>query len=348
MAETKDTISSLPKGQKAALIFLMLEENGAARLFDHMTDEEIKSIGNSLLNMGEIPIADMTEVMSEFYRDLGIESTAQFSGKKMFEKLVDKTLPAERKGRILKVEDIRGGKGSKLNPLENMFNDLSGEQIYALIHTEHPQTIAVIMTLMRPKMSKLTLQQIPSEEQVDCLYRMSMLSKIPEDMVNALADTYRKKLSSGAVSELVSVKKSALDIPGTDVVLRYLKGLDWAKAEEVIAQIEKQNREVAAILRKKIFTIADLKRADNQGVRGLLRNVEMATLSVALKGEAPEIQDVFFSNMSTRAATIMREDMEVMREQKPEDVEAAAGKIIEEAKKLILEGQMTLEPIADD
>ncbi|MBF0104153.1 MAG: hypothetical protein HQM16_02390 [Deltaproteobacteria bacterium] len=340
-------VNTISRAQKAALIFLLLEEKGVARLFDYMSDEDIKKLGNILLGMGEIPIASMNEVLTEFHNDLGIEA-GQMSGEKLYNKLVSKSLPEERKGRILKIKNIKGGKGSKQNPLESMFDELSPDQIYSLIQDEHPQTIAVILSLIKPMLSSLVIKKMEKKPQADCLYRMSVLSKVPEDLINFLADNYRNKLASGDLSTGAAGKKKAVEVEGSDHVLRYVKGLDWTKAEEVIAQIEKKNPKVAAVLRKKFFTMEDLKRADGHGVRALLRSVEMASLSLALKGQPTEIQDLFFSNMSTRAATLMREDMEVMREQKAEDVEAAVDAILEEAKKLIMEGQMALAPLADD
>lgn len=344
MAET--SVQNMTNQQKAALVFLLLEEKGAANLFDHMTDAEIKSIGNILLEMEEIPVDDLNQVLSEFYEDLGIQ-VSHFSGKRIFEKLVDKTLSPERRGKILSVEEVKGGTGSEFNPLEGIFSDLSNDQIYCLIKSEHPQTIAVILTLLRPGASKKIINIFKKDLQVDLLYRMSILSKIPENMINLMAENYKAKLADGFdfAGELGS---KAVDVPGTDIVLRYLKTQTWDKAEEIISQIEMENSAIAKILRKKFFTVADLQRSDNNGIRNLLKNVEAATLSVVLKGQNEKIRNMFFQNMSTRAATIMKEDMEVMPEQKPEDLEAATELILEEAKKLISDGQMVLDELIEE
>lgn len=340
--------SSLSKAQKAALIFLLIEEKGAASLFQHFSDSEIKRIGTALLKLDEIPVQEMSYVLGEFYTEMGVSRPDGFSGKRLFEKVVDKALPKERKRKVLFVKDIKAGKeAQQFNPFGDLFDALADDQIHRLIKDEHPQTQAVILALMKSGQSRGVLNLFESEQQVDLLYRMSILAKVPEDAVVVMADNYKAKLSSGAAQTEEKQGKQSVDVPGVDLVLRYLKSQDWAKAEATISQIEKTNPDVAAALRKKFFTLEDMLRSDNNGVRGLLKTIETATLSVALKNQNEKVQNKFFQNMSTRAATIMKEDMEVMPEQKPEDVEAASNKILEEAKRLISEGQMILEPIAD-
>ncbi len=346
-AATQDALSSLSKAQKAALIFLLLEEKGAASLFDHMTDDEIKAIGATLLGMQEIPVTDMSSLINEFYVEMGLKDPDHFSGKKIFQKLVDKTLPSDRKGKILKLEDIKGGKGSKFNPLENLFNEITPEQVFRMVKQEHSQVIAVVLTLVKPALSKKVLSQFDDAKQGELLYRISLLSSVPEDMVKLIARNYREKMETGATTAVAEDEKRTMDVPGTDMVLKYLKTQDWKKAEDIISNIEKENPTVAGILRKKFFTLEDMLRADNNGIRALLKSIESATLSIALKGQAEKVQDKFFQNMSTRAATILKEDMEVMPEQKPEDVEVASDKILTEAKRLITEGQMILEALSD-
>lgn len=338
--------SSLSKAQKAALIFLFLEEKGAASLFEQMSDDEIKIIGSTLLKMEEIPVEDMSLVLGEFYESLGSPVKNEFTGKKIFEKLVHKSLPEERRGKIFSVDDIRGGKGSVHNPLESMFVVLNAEQTYNLIKTEHPQTIAVILTLVKPNLSREVLNLFQDDLQTDILYRMSMLSTVSEDVLQILEENFKEKISAfGEVRERQTDSKG-MEVPGIDIVLRFLRTQDWAKAEEIIDNIEKSNPEIAQALRKKIFTLEDLLRTDNNGIRALLKNIETGDLSLALKNAQASVQNVFFQNMSTRAATILKEDMEVSTA-KPEDVEVATDKILSEAKRLIKEGEMVLQPIKD-
>lgn len=330
--------------QKAALIFLMLDEKGAANLFDHMTDEEIKKIGNTMLEMNEISVDELNGVINEFYEDLGI-SVGYFSGKRVFERLVDKTLSPERKSRILSVEDVKGGKGSIHNPLEGLLDDVDPNDIFHLVRKEQTQTIAVVLTLLKPTQSREIIQKFEKQEQVDILYRMAVLSRIPEDMIRAIAENFKRKIETGSDSEF---DKKDVHVPGADLVLKYLKTQEWSKAEEIITQIEVESPEIAMVLRKNYFTFDDLLRADNNGIRNLLKNVEIATLSVALKGLEENVQDLFFRNMSSRAAAILKEDIQMMPDQKKEDKQAAIDIILDEAKKLVSDGQMLITSSGDE
>lgn len=345
MAETqaKRTFTS---AQKAALIFLMLDEKGAANLFDHMTDDEIKTIGNTMLEMNEISVDELNGVVNEFYEDLGI-SVGYYSGKRVFERLVDKTLSPERKSKILSIEEVKGGTGSVHNPLEGLLEAVDPNDIFHLVRREQIQTIAMVMTLLKPNVSKQVIQKFDKQEQVDILYRMAVLSRIPEDMIRAIAENFRKKVESGFAGD-GEFDKKAVDVPGVDIVLKYLKTQEWSKADEIISQIEIDSPEIAMMLRKNYFTFDDLLRADNNGLRNLLKNIEAATLSVALKGQPEKVQDMFFRNMSSRAAAILKEDIQMMPDQKKEDKQAAIDLILEEAKKLVSDGQMILSSSGDE
>lgn len=342
------TKSSLSKAQKAALIFLFLEERGAASLFQHMSDEEIKMIGSTLLQMDQIPIEEMSLVLKDFYEIMG-KPANDYSGKRLFKKLVEKTIPDERRGNIFMVDDIKGGKGSKHNPLEALFDGISPEKSYSMIREEHPQTIAVILTLIKPALSKAVVSLFPAEEQTDVLYRLSLLSLVSEDVLRMLGKVYTAKMealkqSGGAVEEK---KSEGVEVPGIDIVLKFLRAQDWKRAEEIVAEIAKSNADVAKAIGKKLFTMEDLLRTDNNGMRALLKNVQSSDLSYALKQVSPQIQNMFFQNMSTRAVTLLKDDMEVLQA-KPEEIEAATDRILAEAKKLVQAGEMVLQTLKDD
>lgn len=338
--------SSLSKAQKAALIFLFLEEKGAASLFNHMSDEEVKMIGQTLVRMNEIPMEELTLVLNEFYESLGSPIPNAFSGRKIFERLVEKSIPQERRGRIFSVDDVRGGRGSIHNPLETMFVSATPEHVFQLVQEEHPQTVAVVLTLIPPLTSRQVLLLFDDQFQSDILYRMSMLSSIHEDVIRLLEGIYREKFAAIAASGGFGASTKEMVVPGIEVVLKFLRALDWVKADGMIENIEKVNTEVARILRKKVFTMEDLARTDNNGVRSLLKNVETGDLAIALKGASGPVQNLFFQNMSTRAATILREDMEIITH-KPEDIELAVERILNEAKNLIRDGEMTLEQVKE-
>ena len=348
--QTATLKSSLSKAQKAALIFLFLEEKGAASLFEQMSDEEIKLIGSTLLKMDQIPIDEMAIVLREFYDIMG-KPADDYSGQRLFKKLVEKTLPDDRRGRLFMVDDIKGGRGSQYNPLEEMFAEINPEKTFAMIKEEHPQIIAVVLTLLKPALSKAVLAQFASEEQTGILFRLSVLSSVSEDVLQMLEKTYTAKaeklkesMAGGGAEEET---KGGVEVPGLEIVLKFLRGQDWKRAEEIVAEIAKTDPEVAKEIGRKLFTMTDLLRTDNNGMRALLKNIESSDLGLGLKNVTPNIQNIFFQNMSTRAVTLLKDDMEVLQP-KPEDVEAATERILSAAKKLVEAGEIKLETLKED
>ena len=91
-----------------------------------------------------------------------------------------------------------------------------------------------------------------------------------------------------------------------------------------------------------MFVFETLLEVDDRGIQALLREISNDLLVVALKGCDPEISDKIMSNMSKRAATLLREDMDAKGPMKLSDVEAAQKDILDVARRLADAGDINL------
>lgn len=77
-----------------------------------------------------------------------------------------------------------------------------------------------------------------------------------------------------------------------------------------------------------IFNFEDLTMLDDRAIQKILRETDTMELSKALKGTSTKVQDKIFRNMSNRAATMLKEDMEFMGPVRECDVKAAQSNIV--------------------
>jgi flagellar motor switch protein FliG len=91
-----------------------------------------------------------------------------------------------------------------------------------------------------------------------------------------------------------------------------------------------------------MFTFEDLAKLDPSAIQTIIRAVDKDKLPAALKGATETLRDLFFSNMSERAAKIMREDMAAMGPIRLKDVEEAQQAIVTVTKDLESRGEIVI------
>jgi flagellar motor switch protein FliG len=112
--------------------------------------------------------------------------------------------------------------------------------------------------------------------------------------------------------------------------------------------LEERNREAADRIKSLMFTFEDLARLDSSGIQTLIRNAGNDRIAVALKGASEKLRELFFANMSERAAKILREEMAAMGPVRLRDVEEAQLFLVNMAKELAAAGEIMLLDGKDD
>ena len=113
-------------------------------------------------------------------------------------------------------------------------------------------------------------------------------------------------------------------------------------------ELEKATPESAEKIRSLMFTFEDLTRLEPSAIQTLIRACDKDKLPPALKGTTEALRDLFFSNMSERAAKIMKEDMAAMGGVRLKDVEEAQQYIVNVAKDLESRGEIIIVGGGDD
>ncbi|MBC2711753.1 MAG: flagellar motor switch protein FliG [Desulfosarcina sp.] len=189
-----------------------------------------------------------------------------------------------------------------------------------LIQNEHPQTISLIIAHLKPHIASEVMALLPDELKPDVAYRIANLDKVASGMLEEIDRTFEEILSN---KETSSTQKAG----GVPRLAEILNMIDGTVAEEIIEEIEENDPDLAEEIRQNMFVFDDIILVDDRGLQKVLRSVESQELAVALKAATDEVKEKIFSNMSERAANILKEEMEVSGAVRIKDVTDAQQKI---------------------
>jgi flagellar motor switch protein FliG len=319
--------------QKAAVLLFSLGEDLAAEIVKNLDEDEVRKLGGSMSRVFSLAPEVFRSVFSEFHQlAASPQSLALNSGQRstFIKNVFSKAIRGE-KGQTL-IEEIQK-KGR-----ENLFQKirkLDAKTLAKFIGNEHPQTIAVVLSHLDPSHAAGILQELPEGVQNDVLFRIAQLEKVPPAILEEIDQILQEEIS---VVENVEAGK----VGGVRSAAEILNQMDSSAETKVLQALEEQQQGLADEHRRWMFTFEDLVRVDDRSIMAILKEVEADTLKVALKTASDELKERIFKNMSERAVTMIKEDLEVMGPVRLKDVEAAQVAVIKIGKKLEGEGKAVL------
>jgi flagellar motor switch protein FliG len=208
------------------------------------------------------------------------------------------------------------------------------------LKNEYPQTVAVILSKVKPDHAARVLTSLPEDFALECVQRMLRMEPVQREILDKIEQTLRTEF----MSNLARTSKRDSHEAMADI----FNSFDRQTEARFIGALEERNRESAERIRALMFVFEDLSKLDPGGVQTLLRSVEKDSLGLALKGASESLREMFFTNMSERASKIMREDMESMGPVRLKDVDTAQMAMVQVAKDLAARGEIMLAGAAGD
>jgi flagellar motor switch protein FliG len=324
----REDYRSITGPEKAAILLMSLGEEQAAKLFGQMDDEEIKEISQVMAGLGTVSSNIVERLFVEFAEQ--VSSTGSLVGSlDSTERLLTKVLGEDRVGDIM--EEIRGPAGRTMwDKLANV-----NEQVLAnYLKNEYPQTVAVILGKIQQGHAAKVLGTLPENFAMEVVMRMLRMEAVNKDIEKDVERVLRTEF----MSNLARTNRR----DSHEMMAEIFNNLDRATESRFLSALEERNKDAAERIRALMFTFEDLSRLDPAGVQTLLRAVDKDKLVIALKGSSEELRDLFFSNMSERAAKLMREDMQSLGPIRLKDVEDAQQAMVQSAKDLSDRGEIVI------
>ena len=319
--------------EKAAIILMCLGEE-AKKLWGLLDEEEIKEISQSMSSLGLVPAATVEALVIEFVTKMS-GSGAIMGSYEQTQRMLSQILPKEKVESLM--EEIRGPAGRNIwDKLANVNETV----LASYLKNEYPQTVAVVLAKVRPEHAAKVLAELPEDFATECVNRMLAMEPVQRDILEKIEMTLRTEF----MSNLARTSKR----DSHEMMADIFNAFDRQTESRFIAALEERNRESAERIRALMFVFEDLSKLDPGGVQTLLRAVEKDQLGLALKGSSDALREMFFSNMSERAAKIMREDMETMGPVRLKDVDQAQMAMVQVAKDLAAKGEIMLAGAGGD
>ncbi len=320
--------------QKAAILMLSLSEDSTVKLFSHMDDDEIKEISQTMANLGMVSSNVIERLFIEFTEQ--ISSTASLTGTfESTERLLAKVLGKDKVSGIM--EEIRGPAGRTMwDKLGNV-----NEQVLAnYLKNEYPQTVAVVLSKIRADHAARVLGILPESFAMEVVMRMLRMESVQKDVLEDVEKTLRNEFMS-------NLAKTNRRDPH-EVMAEIFNSLERNVETRFIGALEERNRDAAEKIKSLMFTFEHLGMLDPSGAQTLIRSVDKDKLALAMKGANETLKELFFSNMSERAAKILKEDMAAMGPVKLRDVDEAQQIMVRVAKELAAKGEIVLSSGKDE
>ncbi len=324
----REDYRALTGPEKAAVFMLALGEDHTAKIFEHMDDEEIMEISQTMANLGKIGSSVVERLFVDFAEQMS-STNALVGTLDSTERLLKKVLGDDKVDNIM--EEIRGPAG---RTMWEKLGNVHEEVLANFLQKEYPQTVAVVISKIQPDHAARVLAMLPEGFAVEVIHRLLRMEAVQKDVLEEVEKTLRTEF----MSNLARTQRR----DSHELIADIFNSLDRSAETRFMEELEKSVPDSAEKIRSLMFTFEDLNKLDPTGIQTVIRAVDKDKLTVSLKGSTETLRDLFFSNMSERAAKIMKEDMAAMGPVRLRDVEEAQQYVVNVTKDLEARGEIVI------
>jgi flagellar motor switch protein FliG len=314
----------------AAILLMSVGEEQAAEVFKFLSPKEVQKLGERMARLKTVPREKIESVLESFSKARDEQFSLVGDTDAFVSQVLKRALGDDKAGmlldRILHGRDVSGIESLKW---------MDSGAIAEMLKNEHPQIVASILVHLEREQSAEVLRHFSERSRNDVLLRIATLDGIQPQALQELNDVLSKVLSGGQ-----KLKKASLG--GTKTTAEILNFLGNQVETAAVEAIREHDADLAQKILDQMFTFSDLDNLDDRGVQVLLRELQSESLIIALKGAEPALRDKIFKNMSTRAAEMLKEDLEAKGPVRLSEVEAEQREILKIVRRLADEGQLQL------
>ena len=325
-----EPLEDMSNQQKAAILFITLGPELSAPVFKHLSDDEIERITLEIASQKQVTPAQKAYVIGEFYQLAMAKDYLSSGGLEYAQDVLEKALGSEKAANILS----RLTTSLQVRPFD-FLRKTDPSQLLNFIQNEHPQTIALVMAYLDADQAAMILTALPAAKQADVAKRIAEMDRTSPDVIREVERVLERKLSSLVTQDFTTAG-------GVKAIVEILNRVDRTSEKAIIETLEVDNPELTEEIKKLMFVFEDIVMIDDRSIQRILRDVDNKDLSLSLKATPKEVADKVFKNMSTRAADMLREEIEFMGPVKIRDVEEAQQRIVNVIRNLEDKGEIVV------
>lgn len=324
-------MSRLSNIQKAAILIMTLGPQGASQLFKELTDEEVEKISVEISRLKNVSRDARLAVYEEAYQMSVANDYLTKGGESYAKSLLEEALGQEKANLML--EKVRVAMG-KAGPFEALVN-IDTNQISSFLQQEQPQTIALILAHLSAEKAADILSALPEMMQAEVMIRLAKMSRTTPEVIAQIESVIKEKLAGTFNTNLSA-------IGGTKAVAEVLNLVDRATERNILEMFEDREQELAEEIKKLMFVFEDITSVEDRSMQKVLKEIDTKDISIALKAASEEVKSKIFRNISTRAAEMIKEELEFMGPVRLKVVEEAQQKIVNIVRRLEEEGEIVI------
>lgn len=322
--------------QKAAIFLVTVGSEISAEIFKHLREDEIEALTFEIARLESVDSEERDRVLMEFQELMMAQDFITTGGIEYARELLEKSLGSQKAVDIIN----RLTSSLQVRPFD-FVRRTDPMHLLNFIQQEHPQTIALILAYLEPQKASIILSSLPHEIQSDVAKRIATMDRTSPETLREVERVLEKKLSTLSSEDYTAAG-------GVESIVEILNLVDRSTEKTIIESLEEEDPELAEDIKKRMFVFEDIVMLDDRAIQKVLREVDTSELAKALKSVDTEVQDKIYRNMSKRAATLLKEDMEYMGPIRMKDVEEAQQKIVSIIRKLEEQGEIVVARAGED
>ncbi|KPU28221.1 flagellar motor switch protein FliG [Caloranaerobacter sp. TR13] len=321
-------LQQLTGKEKAAILLITLGPQKSAEIFKHLNDEEIEELTLEIANIRMVSPEEKEKVLEDFYQLCLAQEYISEGGINYAKDVLERALGSQKAIDIINKLTA----SLQVRPFE-FIRKADPNQLLNYIQNEHPQTIALILSYLKPSQAGQILSSLPQDKQAEVAKRIATMDRTSPDIIKEIERVLENKFSNLVTQDYTSVG-------GIETIVSILNTVDRGTEKHIMEELETQDAELSEEIRRRMFVFEDIVTLDSRSIQRIIREIDNNQWAIALKSASEEVKQVIFANMSKRLAEMIKEDMEFMGPVRLKDIEEAQQNIVNVIRKLEEEGEI--------
>jgi flagellar motor switch protein FliG len=314
--------------RKAAILLMSLPQDSAAQLMSKLEPKQVEAVSIEIAKLGRVGSEEQSTVIHEFADEnpnaLGGESGSLDLARSLVEKALGKNAGGTIDNVRQSIEALPFGFLKKVDP----------QNLQTFIIDEHPQTIALILSHLPSSFGAEIIGGLPSDRQLAVIRRIANMGQTNPEVI--------REVEKGLESRMASVMSQSYEnAGGVESVANILNVTDRGTERALLENLAQEDPDLVEEIRRLMFVFEDITKLMDKDVQSVLKNVEIAQWAMALKGASEELKEKILGNMSNRAATLLREEMDYLGPVRLSEVESVQQQIVDIVRRLEDAGEIT-------
>lgn len=328
---------TLTNKQKAAIVVVSLGADKASQIYKYLNEEDIEELTYEVAKMGKTTNNQVENALDEYYKLCLTHKMMTDGGLDYARSVLEKAFGDSTARSLLE----KVSKSLQSRPF-NFFAKGDPKSLLSLLQHERPQVIALIMSYMDPEQAAQVLEQLSPEKRIPTVECMAKMDRVSPEAIAIVEEEMKRKFATIITSE------DNMNLGGVDYVADIMNHVDRSNEKKIFEELDKVNPDLSQSIREKMFMFENIIDMDDRSVQRFIRDCDAKDLVYALKNTTPEMQEIFFRNMSKRMSETVKADMEITTNIRLKDAEEAQQRIVNIIRKLEDAGEVIINKGGED